>query len=29
MIIEDYYHMTTIDENMKWMKLTHLLQIFL
>ena len=23
-VIEDYYHMTTIDENMNWMKITHL-----
>ena len=22
-IIEDYYHMTTMDENMNWMKLTN------
>ena len=24
-IIEDYYHMTIGDENVNWMKLTHLL----
>jgi hypothetical protein len=22
-VIEDFYHMTTMDENMNWMKLTH------
>ena len=26
--IEDYDHMTIMDENMKWMKLTHLLSVF-
>ena len=26
--IEDFDHMTTMDENMNWMKLTHLLSIF-
>jgi hypothetical protein len=24
-VIEDYYHMTTMDENVNWMKLAHLL----
>ena len=24
-VIEDFYNMTTIDENMNWMKLTHVL----
>jgi hypothetical protein len=23
--IEDYYHMTLVDKNVNWMKLTHLL----
>ena len=27
-VIEDYYHMTTIDENINWMKLIHLSSIF-
>ena len=27
-VIEDYYHMTTMDENMNWMELTHSLPIF-
>ena len=27
-VIEDYYHMTTMTENVNWMKLTHLLLIF-
>ena len=27
-VIEDYYHVTTINENMYWMKLIHLLSIF-
>ena len=27
-VIENYYYMTTIDENVYWMKLTHLLAIF-
>ena len=27
-IIEDYYHMATIDENVNWMKLAHLLSNF-
>ena len=27
-VIEDYYHMTTIIENVNSMKLTHLLLIF-
>ena len=27
-VIEDYYHMTTRDENMNWMKLAHLLWVF-
>ena len=29
-VIEDFYHMTTMDEDVNWMKLTHLLweQIF-
>ena len=22
-IIEDYYHVTLVDENLNWMKLTH------
>ena len=26
--IKDYYHMTTRDENVYWMKLTHLLSSF-
>jgi hypothetical protein len=26
-VIADYYHMTTMDENINWMKLTHLLLI--
>ena len=26
-VIRDYYHMTTMDENMNWMKPTHLLAI--
>ena len=24
-VIEHFYHMTTMDENMNWMELTHLL----
>jgi hypothetical protein len=28
-VIEDYYHMTTIYENMRWMKLTHILSVFI
>ena len=29
-VIEDYFHMATMDENVSWMKLTHLYcQIFL
>jgi len=28
-VIEDYYHMTTMDENMNSMKLKHLLSTFL
>ena len=24
-VIKDYNHMKTMDENMKWMKLTHVL----
>ena len=24
-VIEDYYHMTIMDENMNWVKLTYLL----
>ena len=24
-VIGDYYHMTTMNENVNWMKLTHLL----
>ena len=24
-VINDYYHMTTMDESMNWMKLTHLM----
>ncbi len=28
-VIEDYYHMTTMDENVNWMKLAHLLSIFI
>jgi hypothetical protein len=27
-VIEDYYHMTIMDENMNWMKLTYLLSNF-
>ena len=27
-VIEDYHHMTTIDVDVNWMKLTHLLLIF-
>jgi hypothetical protein len=27
-VIEDYYHMTTMNDNINWMKLTHLLSIF-
>ena len=27
-VIEDYYHMTTIDENVNWMELAHLLSSF-
>jgi hypothetical protein len=27
-VIEDYYHTTIVDENMKHMKLTHLLSSF-
>jgi hypothetical protein len=27
-VIKNYYHMTTIDENVYWMKLTYLLSIF-
>ena len=26
-VIEDYHHITTIDENLKWTKLTHLMSI--
>ena len=28
-VIEDYYHMTTVNENLDWMKSTHMLSIFL
>ena len=30
-VIEDYYHMITMDENVNWMEVTHLLlkQIFI
>jgi hypothetical protein len=24
-VIEDFYHMTTINENMNWMKLTYVM----
>lgn len=24
-VVEDYYHMTIVNENMNWMKSTHLL----
>ena len=24
-VIKDYYHMTTMDENVNWMELTHML----
>ena len=27
-VLKDYYHMTTMDENVNWLKLTHLLSIF-
>ena len=27
-VIEDYYHMTIMDESINWMKLTHLLSTF-
>ena len=27
-VIEGYYQMTTMDENVNWMKLTHLLSTF-
>ena len=27
-VIKDYYHMPTMDENTYWMKLTHLLLSF-
>ena len=27
-VIENYYHMTTMDESMNWMEVTHLLSIF-
>ena len=27
-VIEDCYHMTTLNEVMNWMKLTHLLLVF-
>ena len=27
-VIEDYNHLKTMDENVKWMKLTHLLSFF-
>ena len=27
-VIMNYYHMTTMDENMNWMKLTHMLSTF-
>jgi len=27
-VIDDYYHATTMNETMNWMKLTHLLSIF-
>ena len=27
-VIEDYYRVTIMDENMNWMKLTHLLSLF-
>ena len=27
-VIEDYYHMTTMVKNVNWMKLTHLMLIF-
>lgn len=26
-VIEDYYHMTTMNDNVSWMKLAHLLSI--
>ena len=28
-VIEDYYPLTILDENMCWMKLTRLLSVFL
>ena len=27
-VIEDYYHTTTMNKNVNWMKLTHLLSNF-
>ena len=27
-VIEDFYHMTIMDENFNWMELTHLLSIY-
>ena len=27
-VIEDYYYLTIMDENVNWMELTHLLSIF-
>ena len=27
-VIEDYYHVTIMDENVNWMKLTHLMSVF-
>ena len=27
-VIEDYYHMPTMDKNVTWMKLTHISSIF-
>ena len=27
-VITDYYHMTTVDENVNWMKITHILSTF-
>ena len=27
-VIEDYYHITTMDEHVNWMKLTYLLSFF-
>ena len=28
-VVQDYYHVTTMDENVNWMKLAHLLSIFI